>query len=101
MLLISVFHLRWIHASLSLSRSEEEIVIVEAEMNMTHASYCSNAMVWRSQALKMANSPGSQAFAWRQTAIWEAQAQRALQSFNEIMEKNNIVYEKETVNHEN
>jgi hypothetical protein len=72
--LSAVFRLWWIHARLSLSRSEEEVVIVEAEMEMVHASYRSYATEWSGRAMKMANSPGAQAFARKQTSIWEGKA---------------------------
>ena len=44
---------------LSLSHSEEEIVIVEAEMGMVHTSYLSHANDWANHALRMENSPSA------------------------------------------
>jgi hypothetical protein len=79
-----VFRLRWIHARLSLSRSEEEVVIVEAEMEMVHTSYQSYATDWSGHAVRMANNPGAQAFAMKQNLMWEGQADRAKEYFNEI-----------------
>jgi hypothetical protein len=87
----AVFRLRWIHAALSLSRSEEEVMIVEAEMEMAHASYHAYANEWTGRAMRMANHPGAQAFALNQHSIWEVQANRAKQHFNEIVGREVII----------
>ena len=58
----------------SLSCSEEEVVIVEAEMEMVHASYRSYATEWSGRAMRMANSPGAQAFALKENSMWKGQA---------------------------
>ena len=69
-----VFRLRWIHARLSLSRSEEEVVIVEAEMEMVHASYRIYTTEWLGHTARMANSPGAKAFALKENSMWKGQA---------------------------
>ncbi|KAI0277311.1 hypothetical protein BC826DRAFT_976648, partial [Russula brevipes] len=78
----SFFWLRWIHATLSLARSAEEIVIVEAEMEMVYASYQNIANTWGKRAIQMANNPGAQAFGFKLSEIWERQAKRSKESFN-------------------
>jgi hypothetical protein len=82
-----VFRLRWIHATLSLSRSAEEIVIVEAEMEMVYASYQNIANMWGKRAITMANNPGAQAFGFKQSQIWERQAERSKAYFNNAVGK--------------
>jgi|ERR1700730_307275 len=87
----AVFRLWWIHAALSLSRSEEEVAIVEAEMEMVHASYRCYATEWTDRAMRMANHPGAQAFALNQNSIWEVQANRAKEYFNEVVGRELII----------
>jgi hypothetical protein len=48
--------------------------MVEAEMEMVHASYQSYATEWSGHAVRMANSPGVKAFALKQSSTWEGQA---------------------------
>ncbi|KAI0281502.1 hypothetical protein BC826DRAFT_974689 [Russula brevipes] len=74
----SFFRLRWIHATLSLSCSKEEVAIVEAEMEMVHASYHSYATEWTDRAMRMANHPGAKAFALNQNSIWQAPGTRGV-----------------------
>jgi hypothetical protein len=66
-------------------------VIVEAEMEMVHASYQSYATEWSGRAVRMANSPGAEAFALKQSSTWEGQANRAKLYFNEISGRKLIV----------
>ena len=59
-------------------------MIVEAEMEMVHASYCSYATEWLGHAIRMANNPSAKAFALKKHLTWEGQAGRAKLYFNEI-----------------
>jgi hypothetical protein len=76
---------------LSLSHSQEEVVIVKAEMEMVHASYCCYATEWTERSMRMVNHPGAQAFAQNQNSIWEVQANRAKEYFNDVVGRELII----------
>ena len=80
-----VFRLRWIHARLGLSRVEEEIIILQAEMHMCYTSYKRQADEWRRRAGTAGDKPGAVAFARGWADMWDRYAERARTTFEKIV----------------